>query len=137
MSTSTKTLLVRDVLLPLERAPVAGEKVLFKEVLELMQRHRLGVACIAAEDGQLLGVMTAGDVCRMLLRDQKPFAALFADDALPHATRKPVTVGPDDLLIAAVKLMEDKQVWDLPVVDRGKLVGLLHLHPAVKALLGI
>jgi CBS domain-containing protein len=34
--------------------------------------------------------------------------------------------------------MEEKQIWDLPVVsNEGKLVGLLHLHPAVQALLGI
>ena len=38
-------------------------------------------------------------------------------------------------LIDAVGLMEEKQVWDLPVVDGGKLVGLLHLHYAIKALL--
>jgi CBS domain-containing protein len=38
-------------------------------------------------------------------------------------------------LIDAVSLMEDKQVWDLPVVDSGQLVGLLHLHSAIKTLL--
>jgi arabinose-5-phosphate isomerase len=137
MSTGPDTLLVRDVLLPPGRMPVVNEKAMFKESLEMMQRHRLGIACIVSAEGQLLGVLTAGDVCRMLLRDQKPFAALFADDALQHATRKPVTVSPGDKLISAVKVMEDRQIWDLPVVEEGKLVGLLHLHPAVKALLGV
>ena len=43
---------------------------------------------------------------------------------------------PYDDLKEAVKLMGDKQIWDLPVVDNEKrLVGLLHLHPAIKKLI--
>ena len=137
MSTSTEALRASDVMLVGERAPTIGERALFKEALEAMNRHRLGVACIVGADETLLGVLTAGDICRMLLRDQKPFAALFADDALAHATRKPVVIAPTVPLIEAVRLMEDKQIWDLPVVDGRRFVGLLHLHPAVKALLGI
>lgn len=137
MSTSTDDLLVCDVLLLLDRIPVIGEKTLFKEALEHMQRHRLGAALVTDDKGHLRGVLTAGDICRMLLKDQKPFAALFADDALAHANQNPVTVTPDTNLIEAVKVMEDKQIWDLPVVEDKVLVGLLHLHPAVKALLGM
>ena len=137
MSTLTESLRTADVMLKRERSPAIGERALFKEALEAMQKHRLGVACIVSEQGALLGVLTAGDICRMLLRDQKPFAAIFADDALVHATRNPVTVGSSDRLVDAVKVMEQKQIWDLPVVDEGRFVGLLHLHPAVKALLGI
>lgn len=137
MSTSTEGLRVADVMLSTNRTPAIGERALFKEALEAMQRHRLGIACIVSEAGALLGVLTAGDICRMLLRDQKPFAALFADDALVHATRKPVTISPGDRLVDAVRVMEEKQIWDLPIVENGRFVGLLHLHPAVKALLGI
>ena len=50
--------------------------------------------------------------------------------------QKPISVNPFDSLSSAVELMEEYQVWDLPVVDSSNiLVGLLHLHPAVKALL--
>ena len=71
-----------------------------------------------------------------LLKIQKPFSAFFVDDSFDHAIRSPVTAKPDQTLEFAVKNMEEKQVWDLPVVDTfGMLVGLLHLHPAVKALL--
>jgi arabinose-5-phosphate isomerase len=137
VSISTDGLRTADVMLKSERTPSIGERALFKEALEAMQKHRLGVACIVSTEGRLLGVLTAGDICRMLLRDQKPLAALFADDALVHASRNPVTVGPDDRLVDAVRVMEQKQIWDLPIVDQGRFVGLLHLHPAVKALLGI
>ena len=47
-----------------------------------------------------------------------------------------MTIKPADTLLNAVNVMEQKQIWDLPVVDdKGTLVGLLHLHPAVQALL--
>ena len=90
-----------------------------------------------AED-KLLGILTDGDIRRKLLKVQKPFSAFFVDDALEHAIRSPLTIQPGDTLVHAIDLMGEKQIWDLPVVnDQGILIGLLHLHPAVKALLGM
>lgn len=130
-------MLVSDVMLPPDRFPVIGETVLFKEALEEMGRRRLGIVCIVAPDRKLLGILTDGDIRRMLLRVQKPFSAFFVDDALDHAVKAPMTVAPSDTLRHAVRTMDEKRIWDLPVVDdRGHLLGLLHLHPAVEALLG-
>lgn len=138
MSTSTTELKVRDVVLPPDRVPVVAAKTLIKETLEEMTRFRLGVACVVDADGYLLGIFTDGDVRRMLLRDQKPFSALFADDVIDHANKTPTSVGADDSLADAVQLMEEKGIWDLPVRENDdKFAGLLHLHPAVKALLGV
>lgn len=137
MSTSTIELTVNDVLLPVSKIAAVKPKTLFKEVLEAMTKARIGIACVVADDGSLAGIITDGDIRRMLLKDQKPFSYLFADDAIVHANPKCTTVKPSDLLRDAVQIMEDRQIWDLPVVDdRGKLAGLLHLHPAIKALLG-
>jgi CBS domain-containing protein len=136
MSTPKNDMLVRDVMLSLDRFPVIGTRTLLKEALDGMNRHRLGIACIVGENNQLLGILTDGDIRRMLLKVQKPFSAFFADDALEHAITSPLQVGPADTLLQAVRLMDDKRVWDLPVVDEhGTLAGLLHLHPAVEALL--
>jgi arabinose-5-phosphate isomerase len=138
MSTQKNNLLVSDVMILLDRVPVIGEAVIFKEALEEMGRKRLGIACIVNSHKKLLGILTDGDVRRMLLRVQKPFSAFFVDDALDHAIQSPLTIAPSDTLVQAVRLMGEKQIWDLPVVDAsGVLVGLLHLHPAVEALLGI
>jgi arabinose-5-phosphate isomerase len=130
-------LLVSDVMLPPDRFPVVGETVLFKEALEEMGRRRLGIVCITGTDAKLLGILTDGDIRRMLLRVQKPFSAFFVDDALDHAVKAPMTVSPAHTLRQAVRMMDEKRIWDLPVVDgQGHLLGLLHLHPAVEALLG-
>jgi arabinose-5-phosphate isomerase len=131
-------MLVSEVMMPLERCPVIGERVILKEALEVMGQSRLGIACIIGEDNLLLGIITDGDIRRKLLKVQKPFSAFFIDDALVHSIRTPSTINPDVSLKEAVSLMGLKQVWDLPVVDKqNNLVGLLHLHPAIEALLGL
>lgn len=139
MSTqNNNTMLVSKVMMPLDLFPVIGETVILKEALEEMGRLQLGIACIVDVSKKLLGILTDGDIRRKLLKVQKPFSAFFVDDALDHAIRSPLTIQPNDTLVHAIGLMGQKKVWDLPVVDeQGTLVGLLHLHPAVQALLGM
>jgi arabinose-5-phosphate isomerase len=139
MSTrKNETIRVSEVMLPLDRFPVIQEREILKETLEAMGRSRLGIACIVNSENKLLGIITDGDIRRKLLKVQKPFSAFFVDDALDHAIRKPSTILPTDTLMLAVEMMGKRQIWDLPVVDeQGTLVGLLHLHPAIKVLLGI
>lgn len=128
----------KDVMLDLSRFPVVRPRMYLKEVLEDMTKHVFGIACIVDDDGKLIGIFTDGDMRRLTLRQQKPWSALFVDDIMAHAVNSPKTVAPDGLLVDAIRLMETKKVWDLPVVDdQGKLVGLLHLHQAIKHLLGI
>lgn len=137
MSTQKNNMLVSEVMLILNRAPLISEKAILKEAMEEMGRTRLGIVCVVDADKRLLGILTDGDIRRNLLKIQKPFSAFLVDDALDHAIRSPITIKPDDTLVRAVELMEEKLIWDLPVVSyEGRLVGLLHLHPAVRALLG-
>ena len=128
---------VREVMMPIEKIPIIGEKVILKEALDMMGRSGLGIVCIVDDNRKLLAVFTDGDIRRMILNVKKPFSSLFVDDTLEHAIRSPMTIQSSETLVHAIGLMEQKQIWDLPVVDQGTLVGLLHLHPAVKALLGI
>lgn len=128
---------LRDVMLPLGKFPAISPKTLFKEALDAMAAAKLGIVCVVDGDGKLLGVFTDGDIRRKLLKIQKPFSAFFADDVSNHMTRDPLTVSDTSGLADAIAAMESKSVWDLPVTDAdGKLVGLVHLHPVVKALMG-
>lgn len=139
MSTrKSETMRVSEVMLPMGRFPVVAPSLYLKEALEEMGRWRLGIVCIVAKDGTLAGILTDGDIRRRLLKIQKPFSAFFADDVIDHAVQSPVTIGSDANLVEAVRLMETKQIWDLPALDAGgKVVGLLHLHPVVQVLLGL
>ena len=136
MSTRNKLLTVNDVMLKPGEFPVVEERAILKEALEAMGKSKLGIVSIVNADNYLVGVITDGDIRRKLLKDQKPFSAFFVDDAVEHGIRSPKVVNPESSLVDAVALMGTHQIWDLPVVSGdGELVGLLHLHPAVKALL--
>ena len=133
---SDQNLTVADVMLGMDACPIANERTILKEVLEAMDAHRLGVVCIVDDAACLKGIMTEGDIRRKLLRVQKPFAALLADDVIMHAVTSPITITADAQLLDTLGLMGEKKIWDLPVVDSDmRLVGLLHLHQALRGVL--
>lgn len=132
----TKTILVKDVMIESDKIPIVLASTFLKKALEDMCIYRLGIVCVVDESKKLLGVITDGDVRRKLISVQKPFSAFFVDDVIDHSIKKPATTKPMNKLSDALNKMEELQVWDLPVIDENNiLVGLLHLHPAVKILL--
>ena len=139
MSTRNKhhrNLTAADVMLAMDKTPKTSRRTLLKEALELMDKHRLGIVCITDADGGLEGIITDGDIRRMFSNVHKPLAALMSDDVIVHAIKSPTTVEASLSLQDAIDIMGNKQIWDLPVVHKGKLQGLLHLHPAISAILG-
>ena len=107
-----------------------------KEALELMSAKRLGLACVIDDDGKLIGLFTDGDLRRLLLKSQKPISALFADDIITHARTEFTSVDRNMDIEEALKLLQDQEIFDLPVLDEnGRLEGVIHLHPALKELL--
>lgn len=127
---------VEDVMIEMGKFPAITQNTILKEALTEMGEANLGLVCIINNKQELLGLITDGDLRRKLLKVQKPFSAFFVDDALVHAKENPITCKPGENLKEVVKLMGDKKIWDLPVVNHdNQLVGLLHLHPAIKKLI--
>ena len=131
-----KNLLVKEVMLQLNKIPIVQDNVFLKESMEIMDKFRLGIVCIVDTKDKLQGVLTDGDLRRTLLKVQKPLASILVDDVSRYAKKNPTTIGYNESLSHAINIMGQKQIWDLPVVDHEKkLLGLLHLHPAIKALI--
>jgi len=137
MSTMTnKPININQVMLKMNEIPLVKSNAILKEAVEQMNDYNLGIVCIIDDDDKLVGVITDGDIRRKLLKVQKPFSALLIDDAIDHSIKNPIIINANDTLKNSVEIMGEKQIWDLPVVnEKGILVGLLHLHPAVKLLL--
>ena len=135
MSTLNKNVNVGKVMLNSREFPAVQGDTILKEALEEMDSFGLGVVCIVNADNELLGIITDGDIRRKLLSVQKPLPAFFIDDAINQAIKNPITISSETSLPEGIILMEENQIWDLPVVDDGKLVGLMHLHAAIKTLL--
>ena len=138
MSTqASKAILISDVMTPYDLVPIVTPSTFLKEALDKMNQCMLGIVCILDNDRKLCGIITDGDIRRKLIKVQKPLSALFVDDVIDHAIQNPIVVNETQSLREAIDIMGEKKIWDLPVVDKNNiLVGLLHLHPVVKSLLG-
>ena len=100
-----------------------------RECVVLLAKRR-GTVAIVDGKGGLLGVVTAGDLTRLMERTDR-----FLDTPVAEVmTRAPKTTTPDELAGAAVGLMEQHGIMALPVLDGGAtVVGMVHLHDLMKA----
>lgn len=129
---------VGDVSMALDKAVILESTVVLRTAVEQASKKRQGIVCIVDDKGHLLGVFTDGDLRRLLLQTHKPIGAIFAEDIGDHMTPNPKCVTNDMSLEDAIVLMETADIYDLPVVDdAGKLIGLVHMHTALKYLLGL
>jgi arabinose-5-phosphate isomerase len=103
-----------------------------RHVVIAMTRHPLGAACVVDSAGCLVGLITDGDL-RRALQTYDDIRALCAADVM---TPSPVSIGPEALLLDALRLMEDRpsQISVLPVVDSyQRCLGLVRLHDIYRA----
>lgn len=123
-------LTVGEVMHPADRIATTLEHETLREVVIRMTQYPLGAACVVDDAGQLKGILTDGDVRRLLTEDgdilSRPVGACM--------TRSPIYTQPDLPLGDALRIMEDRssQISVLPVVgdDGASLLGLLRLHDA-------
>lgn len=121
----------RDKMKKLSDIPVLEEDASLKKALDLMSEKRLGIACFVDKSGVLKGLLTDGDLRRLLLTKQSPLPALLIANALSFGINKPSVAHEDDDMDKLKELMNVKQIWDLPIIDSNdKLIGLLHRHDA-------
>lgn len=119
-----------DVMHPLERVARMAETATVREVVIEMSRCALGAACVVDAGDQLLGILTDGDIRRLLAAEDLDLGMAVA----ACMTRDPITIQKELTLGEAVRLMESRssQISVLPVVDAktGILQGLFRLHDA-------
>lgn len=125
------TLKVKDVMHTGSSIPVIKLNSTFKEALIEMSRKPLGCVCICDDEMNLLGIITDGDV-RRLLNTYDNLKDIVVSEVM---TKKPVVIDENSLLLSALALMENRQsqINVLPVVDGNKLIGLIRLHDIVKS----
>ena len=92
-----------------------------------MTGKRLGCVGVVDGDGVLLGMVTDGDLRRHLGPE------LLDETAGQVMTAGPKTIAPDALASEAVRIMNEKAITSLFVLDGGRPVGLLHIHDCLRA----
>jgi arabinose-5-phosphate isomerase len=96
------------------------------DVIYEMSRKGLGLTAVTEPDGRLLGIITDGDLRRVMQRRKENVLDLTAGDCM---TANPVTLPRNEFGAAALRLMEEKKITSVLVVDgAGRLEGVLHIH---------
>lgn len=121
-----RLLKVKNLMHKGRRVPYVFKNTSIKEVLEEMSNKKFGMTCVIDEEEKLVGIITDGDLRRMVQKYKNNFLQKSAEDFL---TPNPITINKDDLATKALNLMEENKITSLIVKDKkGKIDGIIHLH---------
>lgn len=121
---------VEDLMLK-ENLPIADENMLFTDLIKLISEHKLGMAIITDDAGRLSGILTDGDIRRVVVKYSSDITHLKAKEVM---TINPKTVAQNDFAASALHLMEKYSITALAVVDDdNKPIGVVHIHDLLKA----
>lgn len=108
-----------------DAAPIVRCATPMTEVIRTMSEKRLGMTCVVDRDGVLAGIVTDGDLRRVLGQGEN-LLDKNVDDVMG---RSPVTIARGELAARALSLLEARKITSLIVVDeRRKVEGVLHIH---------
>lgn len=99
-----------------------------KAVIMEMTKTRLGVTAVTSTDGALMGIITDGDIRRMLQKSDS-ISNIMARDIM---TVHPKTILPAEMAMAALDLMRKAEITQLVVAENDTYLGILHLHDLLK-----
>ncbi len=108
--------------------PMVTPTTSLKEVILTISKNRLGATAVVNSNKELAGIVTDGDIRRML-ETHTNIQNLTAAD-IYHAS--PVTISPDALAVEALAIMEQKDISQLIVADKLQYVGMIHMHDLIK-----
>ncbi|MCU0418900.1 MAG: KpsF/GutQ family sugar-phosphate isomerase [Cyclobacteriaceae bacterium] len=118
---------VGDILGKNELPVVAPEAPLRDVIIEISSK-RLGATAVATPDRKLLGIITDGDLRRML-QSQNDISQIKAADIM---TRTPKAIAREAFAVAALQLMQANNISQLVVKDGDEVAGFIHLHDLLK-----
>lgn len=116
-------------LYPNNEKPAVTSATNLQDVIMEMTQKRLGVTAVTDSNDQLLGIITDGDLRRMLRKNTGFDKNLQAADIM---TANPKTIRPDALAVEALDLLRKHEITQLAVVEEGRYLGMIHLHDLIR-----
>jgi len=120
-----RVLEVRELMRQGDAVPRVSVSATMAEAVAEMSAKTLGMTCVVDAKGRLAGILTDGDLRRLMLKSPRPMDGGVAD----AMSATPVTIGPSDLAGEALRLLESRKITSLAVVDGDRrLLGVLQIH---------
>jgi arabinose-5-phosphate isomerase len=108
--------------------PVVNTDAALKEIIMEISSKRLGATAVVNGSKTLVGIITDGDLRRML-ESGKQISGITAADIM---TRNPKTIDKSEYAVRALQIMQEKSITQLVVTDGTALAGFVHLHDLLK-----
>jgi arabinose-5-phosphate isomerase len=109
-----------------EKLPRVSPRTPIPDVIYEISRKGLGMAAVVEAANRLAGIVTDGDLRRLMERQKQRALEMTAAECM---TRNPVTIRRTELAAAALRLMEQRRITSVLVVDEAnRLEGVVHLH---------
>lgn len=108
--------------------PMVSPDTPIREVIIEISSKRLGCTSVVDGNKNLLGIITDGDLRRMLQKDIR-LEKFTASDLM---TTSPRTIGKDEFAVKALNIMQENSITQLVVMDGAKIAGFVHLHDLLK-----
>jgi arabinose-5-phosphate isomerase len=119
---------VKDLYL-LNAKPLVLTTAGLKEIIVQITKGRLGATAVVSEPGKLVGIITDGDLRRMLETGDSLTSITAADILSPE----PKTISEDELAVKALDTLRNNDISQLVVIDEShNYLGMLHLHDLIK-----
>lgn len=99
-----------------------------KEVIVEISSKQLGITAVVDDDNALLGIITDGDLRRMLEKN----TAIDTVKAGDIMTKNPKAIHPDELAVEALQLLRQYGISQLVVADKGIYLGIVHVHDLIR-----
>ncbi len=106
-----------------------GPEDTIREALKRLAEHNIGALVVVDRQGGLAGIVSERDIVRALVRTE----AILAEPIAVIMTRNVIIGTPQDDLVAAGTTMTERRIRHLPVLDGGRLVGIVSIGDIVKA----
>ncbi|MBW2467008.1 MAG: KpsF/GutQ family sugar-phosphate isomerase [Deltaproteobacteria bacterium] len=119
---------VSEVMLTGEHIPKTGPETSLRQAVSILNAKNLGAVLIVNDDQRVAGIITDGDIRRMVARN----VDLDTQLAVNHMTPTPKTISEKLLAADALSIMQDHEITILPITNAdGHLSGILHLHDLI------
>ena len=116
---------IEDLMISQEPLPCVPEGTPMTEAVDVIDRGGLGATLVVNQHNKLSGIITDGDIRRMVVSD-RPVSELTVEDIM---TKNPRNLKKDSPTYDALNIMEQHQITVLPIVNSaGEVKGILHLH---------
>lgn len=120
-----KLLKVKHLMHIKDEIPIVTVNTKMKDAIKEMTAKKLGVTSVVDKDGKLVGIITDGDLRRLLIK----YGDILEKEAGECMHPDPITIDKEEVATKALQIMEERKITSLLIKDKeGKVEGIIHLH---------